>query len=71
MMGVGCLFLSGTSALLGLVDYINNGQHATYELHFSQVSSVPLTNILDKEMKHHVKLYSHHTQIRAVGSGRL
>jgi DNA phosphorothioation-dependent restriction protein DptG len=49
--------------------FINNGENVNDEVHFSQVFLVLLTNIINKEIKHYVKLYPHHTQNRAVERG--
>jgi hypothetical protein len=48
---------------------INNGENVNDEVHFSQVSAAPLTDIINKKMKHYVKLSPHHTLKRTVGSG--
>ena len=40
---------------------INNDENVNDEVHFSQVSPAPLTNVINKEMKHYVKLYPHCT----------
>ncbi len=35
----------------------NNDQHVSYKVHFSQVSSVPPKDILNKKIKHYIKFY--------------
>jgi hypothetical protein len=41
--------------------FINHGENVNDEVHFLQVSLAPLTNIVNKEMRHYVKLYPQHT----------